>query len=282
MKIVKSIALVIFLSLTLIRAEGQNSTIAKLRMELGNVDSDSSRLAILDSISIYYLFCSDQIDSSFFYANESIEVAFPLNDKRPLILSYARMGSYFYFAGKYGAALQILNKAISLSEQTKFYKYSSFIYLTIAELYTFLNQFNKSKTYLDKAGFYLQFSGDPFYNIRARTFMAYSINYLSNGELDSASLYFQKVEESFDGHTDFVSEDLYLGWMAMLKSNLKKYEEAKQFSLKGIEAIKRNDDHQVSDLIYYQYATLLQEDGQSREAIAQAKLALNAAKAIKD
>jgi two-component system NtrC family sensor kinase len=214
--------------------------------------------------------------------NESIKNAFPLSDKRPLILSYARMGSYFYFAGKYGAALQILNKAISLSEQTNFYKYSSFIYLTIAELYTFLNQFNKAKTYLNKAGSYLQFGEDPFYNIRARTFIAYSINYLSNGELDSASLYFHKAEDSFNGHADFVSEDLYLGWIAMLKSNLKKYDEAKRLSLKGIEAIKRNDDHQVSDLIYYQYAILLQKNGQFREAIIQAKLALNAAKAIKD
>jgi two-component system NtrC family sensor kinase len=282
MKIIKPIALIIFLILTLIQGEGQNPTITKLRTELGNVKSDSSRLAILDSLSIYYLFCSDQIDSSFFYANERIENAFPLSDKRPLILSYARMGSYFYFAGKYGAALQILNKAISLSEQTNIYKYSSFIYLTIAELYTFLNQFNKAKTYLDKAGSYLQSGEDPFYNIQARTFMAYSINYLSNGELDSASLYFHKVEESFNGHADFVSEDLYLGWMAMLKSNLKKYEEAKQFSLKGIEAIKKNDDHQVSDLIYYQYAMLLQKDGRFREAITQAKLALDAAKAIKD
>ena len=240
MKIIRPIALSIVVIFTMIQSEGQSPTITKLRMELANAKTDSCRLPILDSLDIYYLFCSDQIDSSFFYANESIETAFPLNDKRPLTLSYARMGSYFYFVGKYGAALQILNKAISLSEQTNFYNYSSFIYLTIAELYTFLNQFNKAKTYLDKAEYYLQFGEDPFYNIQARTFMAYSITYLSNGELDSASLYFHKVEESLNGHTDFVSEDLYLGWMAMLKSNLKKYQEAKQFSLEGIEAIKRN------------------------------------------
>jgi hypothetical protein len=68
MKIIKPIALIIFLILTLIQSEGQNPTITKLKMGLGNVNSDSSRLAILDSLSIYYLFCSDQIDSSFFYA----------------------------------------------------------------------------------------------------------------------------------------------------------------------------------------------------------------------
>jgi hypothetical protein len=53
-----------------------------------------------------------------------------------------------------------------------FNSYSSFLYLTIAELYTFLNQFNKAKSYLEKAESHLRFSSDPFYNISAQTFIA--------------------------------------------------------------------------------------------------------------
>ena len=282
MKIIRSVSLIILLILLNTVAKSQDPTIIKLRSELNNATSDTSRFAILDSLSIYYLFCSDKIDSSYFYANERIKKTFPLADKRQLILSYARMGSYFYFTVKYGAALQILHKAITLSEQINFYDYSSFLYLTIAEVYSFLNQFNKAKINLEKAEYYLRFGKDPFYNIRARTYVAYSINYLLWGKFDSASIYLHKVEESFNGHMDLVTEDLYLGWIAMLKSNLKEYEEAKEFSLKGIEAVKKNDDHQVSDFIYYQYAIILEKTNKPGEAITQAKLALDAAKAIND
>ena len=278
----KSLSLVLFIIVLATQVKCQDSTIAKLRTELAIVNSDSSRFGILDSLSIYYLFCSDKIDSSYYYANESIKRAFPLTDKRRLILAYARMGSYFYFDAKYGAALQILNEGITLSQQANFYNYSSFLYLTIAEIYTFLNQFNKAKPYLEKAEFYLKFSSDPFYNIPARTFIAYSLNNLYNAKMDSASYYLNKVNESFKGHADIVSEDIYLGAMAMFKSGLNQYEYATQFCLKGLDAVKRNDDHQIIDFIYYQYAMVLQKTNKFSKAITQAKLSLDAAKVIND
>src|SRR6195256_48626 len=121
MKIIKKlVSLIIFLIMLIARVKGQNATIAKLRTELGNATSDSSRFGILDSLSVYYVFCSEKIDSSYFYANESIKLSSPLADKRQLILSYARMGSYYYFSGQYGAALQVLHKGITLAEQTSF------------------------------------------------------------------------------------------------------------------------------------------------------------------
>ncbi|HXB45318.1 MAG TPA: ATP-binding protein [Puia sp.] len=282
MKSIRSVSLIILLILLNIRAKSQDPTIAKLRMELNNTNSDSSRFGILDSLSIYYVFCSDKIDSAYFYANENIKLSSPLADKRQLILSYARMGSYYYFSGQYGAALQVLHKGITLAEQISFYDYSSFCYLTIAELYSFLNQFHKARANLEKAVFYFRFSKDPFYNIKARTFVACSVNYLLSGELDSASIYFRHAKESFNGHMDFVTGDLYLEWAAMLKSNLKEYQQAKELALKGLEAIKRNDDHQMADLMYYQYAIILEKTNQPGEAIIQAKHAFDAAKAIND
>ena len=263
-------------------AKSQNSTISNLRTELKNTTSDSLRFDILDSLSIYYVFCSDKIDSAYFYSNECINISSRLADKKRLILSYARMGSYHFFSGHYGAALQIIYKAINLSEQMQFYDYSSFCYLTIAEVYSFLNQFDKAKANLEKAIYYLKFSKDRFYNIRARTFVVCSVNSLLNGELDSSSIYFHKVEESFNAKMDFVSTDLYLEWFSMLKTDLKQYKEANDIVLKGIKAIKKNDDHQMADLMYYQYAIILEKTNKPGEAIVQAKIAFKTAKAIAD
>jgi two-component system NtrC family sensor kinase len=279
---IRSFFLIILLILLTGGAKSQNATIAKLRSELNNTTSDSLRFNILDSLSIYYVFCSDKIDSAYFYSNACIKISSRSPDKKRLILSYARMGSYYYFSGHYGAALQILHKGITLSEQINFYDYSSFCYLTIAELYSFLNQFDKAKVNLEKAIYYLRFSKDRFYNIRARTFVAGSVNSLLTGELDSASIYFHKAEESFNSKVDFVSTDLYLEWLSMLKSNLKQYKEANDIALKGIEAIKKNDDHQMADLMYYQYAIILEKSNKPGEAIVQAKIAFKTAKAIDD
>src|ERR1017187_10562381 len=106
MRVIILTSLTILLILLNIRAKSQDPTIAKLRMELNNTNSDSSRFGMLDSLSIYYVFCSDKIDSAYFYASESIRLSSLLADKRQLILSYARLGSYYYFSGQYGAALQ--------------------------------------------------------------------------------------------------------------------------------------------------------------------------------
>jgi two-component system, NtrC family, sensor kinase len=282
MKVIRLASLIILFILFNIRVRSQDPTIAKLKMELNKATSDSSRFGTLDSLSIYYVFCSENIDSSYFYADKSIKLSISLNDKRHLILSYARMGSYFYFAAKFGAALQVLHKGIALSEQTGFYEYSSFLNLTVAELYAFLNQFKRAKSYLEQAAYYLKFSKDPFYNIPARTYDAFSLNYLFNGEFDSAAISLSKVKEYFTRNTDLVSTDMYFGWVATLKSHFREYEEAKQIALTGIDACKKNDDHQLVDYIYYQYALVLQKTNQLRAAIVQAKLAINAATKIND
>ena len=282
MKIITLVSLTTLLTLFTSRTEGQAMTIVKLKSELDTVKSDSSRFRILDSLSIYYLFCSDKTDSSYFYANESIKRAFPLTDKRPLILAYARMGSYFYYAAKYGAALQILNKGITLSEQANFYNYSSFSYITLAEIYTFLDQYNKAQPFLEKARFYLKFDSDPFYNIQAQTYIAYSLNYLFSGKMDSASYSLDKVNESLHSHADLVSEDQYLEAMVMLKTGLKQYVDAIQSCLKALNAVRKNDDHQTLDFIYYEYAILLEKNNEFSEAITEAKLSLKAARDIND
>ena len=247
-----------------------------------NVYSDSSRFAKLDSLGVYYLFCSDKIDSSYYYANENIKLAFTLNDRRMLILSYARMGSYFYYAAKYGPAIQILDKAISLSEQENFHGYESFIYLTVGEIYTLIDQQNKARPSLERAVHYLQFSKDPFYNIPAQTWLASSFYYLFTNQWDSVSYALQKVNESFGSHIDLVSEDQYLDGMAMLKTESQHYDEAIQFCLKALDAVKKNDDHQTLDFTHYQYAIALQKMHKYREAIAEAKLSFTAARAIDD
>jgi predicted ATPase len=77
--------------------------------------------------------------------------------------------------------------------------------------------------------------------------------------MDSASYCLDEVSKSFKVHADLVSEDLYLGSMVMLKSGLNQYEDAIQFCLRALVAVKKNDDHQISVFNYYQYAIVLQK-----------------------
>ena len=70
--------------------------------------------------------------------------------------------------------------------------------------------------------------------------------------------------------------------MAILKIGVQRYDEATQFCLKALVAVKKNDDHQTLDFTHYQYAIVLQKLHKYREAIAEAKLSFTAAKAIDD
>jgi two-component system NtrC family sensor kinase len=281
MKILK-IVLFIALLTSSAKLKAQNTTITRLRGELAVVNADNSRFSILDSLSIYYLFCSDKIDSSYFYCNQSIQKAFPLADKRPLILAYARMGAYFFYAAKYGAAIQILNKAIKLSQQVNYDGYLSYANLIAAQVYIFLDEFNKASPCLEKARASLKYSTDPFYNIPAQTFLAYAYYYLFSTKWTSGLYYLSKVNNCLHDKTDLATEDEYLEGMVTAYTGLRQYAVAIQYCIKGLAAVKKNNDHQTLDNAHYLMAFILQQTNKPGQAIAQAKLAMVAARAIND
>ena len=110
------IFLLLFSLLLRYSASAQPETVNRLKNKLEISSADSSKAITLDSLSMDYLFFSTKLDSTSYYANQFINYAFTLADKKYLILAYARMGFYYTNITKQKEALNISLKGISLSE----------------------------------------------------------------------------------------------------------------------------------------------------------------------
>ena len=100
----KQYALIILMVLTITSVMAQQETIGRLKHRLSIDQADSAKCKTLDSLSMYNMFFNNKPDSTFYYCNEYINTAFPITDKRYLILAYARLSFYFINTTQYKEA----------------------------------------------------------------------------------------------------------------------------------------------------------------------------------
>jgi len=124
-------------------AELKQETINFLLDELKQATNEQSRLRIMDSLSMYYLYFSTQTDSSLIYSNQSINIAFPLEDKRYLILAYARRANYFWQKSNLKAALESSFQGIQISKEFNIPDYLSTHLITFSEFTSNMKTMNK-------------------------------------------------------------------------------------------------------------------------------------------
>ena len=262
--------------------ELKQETINFLRAELKQANNDPIRLRIMDSLSMYYLYYSTQTDSSLIYSNESINIAFPLEDKRYLILAYARRANYFWQKTNLKAALENSFQGIQLSKDLNIPDYLSTHYNNIINIYwQYANDeqiFKNTALQLE----YLKYSKDPFYDLKLSSLLNTGYVYIIKKEYDSAYLYFTKAYAASIGSKDQISSDVALWLLGLIYHTLKKYELADSVLLKCVEQCKRNYDNQTLNGIYYELAKNYVSLKQFRKAIIAARLGLTNARLIKD
>ena len=263
-------------------AELKQETINFLRDELKQANNDQIRLRIMDSLSMYYLYYSTQTDSSLIYSNESINIAFPLEDKRYLILAYARRANYFWQKTNLKAALESSFQGIQLSKEFSIPDYLSTHYNNI--IWTYGQYANDEQTFKNTAWQleYLKYNKDPFFDQKLLSLIHIGYAYIIKKKYDSAYLYLSKAYETSIGSKDQISSDIALAFLGKIYNTLKKYHLADSIFLKSVEESKKNYDNQTLNSIYGDLAKNYISLKQFRKAIVAARLGLTNARMFKD
>ncbi len=191
-------------------AELKQETINFLLDELKQATNDQNRLRIMDSLSMYYLYFSTQTDSSLIYSNQSINIAFSLEDKSYLILAYARRANYFWQKTNLKAALESSFQGIQLSKELNIPDYLSTHYDNIISIY---GQYANDEQTIKNTAYhleYLKYSKDPFFDQKLLSLLNMGYAYTIKKKYDSAYLYLTKAYAASIGSKDQISSDIAL------------------------------------------------------------------------
>ncbi len=168
------ITLTFILSITYLCTFSQEHrpTLDSLFTELHTAD-DREKIEILNNISMNYWNYS--LDSSLYFANEALNLAHILNDKKGISDSYNRIGNVYFYKGDNEKALEFYQKCLVLRKELDDPKLIANIYHNLGSLYNVENDLSKAIEYYDK-GLELSLSIDDqenvisFYNRIALTY----------------------------------------------------------------------------------------------------------------
>jgi two-component system, NtrC family, sensor kinase len=278
----KRSTIILILLLNTIIVKAQQETINNLMHELKVIKSDSEKFPILDSLAIYYFYFTTRQDSTFFFINETINNAFPLKDKRFLILGYARMGMYFVFTSQYKASLEISLKGIKLSRQYNIPNYLSALYYNIGSVYSFFgNSDLEMKNALDGM-YYLKDYTDPFIDQRVNILTLIGNVYEEKKIFDSAFYYFSNSHLIALTSKDPTALDESLGYFGKYYFYSKNNAKADSICLEGIEHCENKRDFQWIEAFHLLLARSLIDQEKILKAVPLLHLTMTDAKSIND
>jgi two-component system, NtrC family, sensor kinase len=260
----------------------KQATINSLKDQLKRAPSVTARLQILDSLSMYYLYFSIHTDSSLVFSNQSINIAFLLQDKHYLILAYARRANYFWQKTNLKAALENSFQGIKLSKQAAIPDYLSTLYSNIVSIY---GQYANDEQTVKNAAYqqqYAKYSKDPFFDQTLYSLLNTGYAYQIKKNYDSAFLNFKKAYHTSLNSKDQVSSDLALWYLGVIHGILKKHALADSIFIKGVEQCKKNYDNQILNGIYVEQAQNQKNIKNFKSAIIAARLGFNNAQSIRD
>ncbi len=260
----------------------KQAVINHLLQELSLATKDPVRLRIMDSLCMYYLYYSVETDSSLYYSNESIKLALPLLDKKPLILAYARRSNYFWQKTNMKSALESTFEGIRLSQGLNIPDYLSTLYNNIINIY---GQYGNKEEILLNTRYQLEFvpyHKDPFFDQELLSLINRGNAYILKNDMDSATDILSKARIAGLNSKDHNSKDLGFWIEGRMYYIMKKYNEADSVFKAGSDECKKNFDTQILDAIYIEWAENYNQLGQVRKAIAMAQLGLTNARLIKD
>ncbi len=220
----------------------QDATINRLKQKLTTSTTDSSKSSTLDSLSMYSLFFSNQPDSTYHYANEFINYAFTLKNKKYLILAYARMGFYYINVTQLKAALDISLKGIALSEEYNIPDYLSALYYNLAWVYHNLNDSKEALLNAHKGIAFLKDNKDKFYDQALHINGIIGNILLDSDKTDSAFLYFKLVDSIASVSREKAAKDIADWYWGMYYVEMENYKVADSVLSEGVASCRENGD----------------------------------------
>ena len=213
----------------------QNHTIHRLQSRLRAATTDSARVSVLDSLSMYNMFFNSEPDSTFNYCKEYINKAFQIGDKKHLALAYARLSFYYTNVGQVKESLSSALKGLDVAEQNHVDEYLSALYYDLAWAYGNLDEQPEALKSAFKGIAALKQNKDPFFDQALHLYGMVGYTYTNMDKLDSAAFYLKKMdalakiskEYAADGIADWNWSEYYLSF--------KQYHKADSIAADGIK-----------------------------------------------
>ncbi|MEJ0104442.1 MAG: hypothetical protein WDO19_18585 [Bacteroidota bacterium] len=277
----KLFILIIAISGTSCFTAAQQGTINRLKYKLNTATDDMVKAATLDSIAMYYLFFTDKPDSSFYYINDQVNHAFNLEDKKNLILGYARLGFYYLNTSQYKASLDISFKGINLSEEYDIPDYLSALFYNASWVYNNIGDPSSALNSAFDGLRYLKNNKDPFMDQQLHILGLIGNIYLDSNEYDSAHYYFNKVDSLSYISNELAAKDISNWYQGMYYLFNKNYSRADSIFSTGIRRCEKNGDFLLNVFNLFLAQSYFNQ-GKINEAISAAKRAMIISESLND
>ena len=276
-----SCVLFIFL-FSIVITVGQNKTVYNLQQKLNTAQNDTTRIMVLDSLSLYYLYFTTNPDTALYFINQAIDYSFSLENKRYLILEYSRLGLYQLLKAQYAACLQSTLKGIKLSQQYNIPYYYSILYYNLCLLYFETADYDLMLKNAKQSAFYLKYISDPFFDQKAKITSLLGCSYCLNQNYDSAFYFIRKGALLAGSSKDETVIDAARFFMGYMYYDLKDYDKADSILSAGLNHSREINDYQWLENFPAILALIYLNQNQVTKAIAAARLAINYADSAQD
>jgi signal transduction histidine kinase len=221
-----------------------------LRRQLSLAGSDTSRVLILADLCFYYR--NTNVDSSLYYGQEALELSRKTKFVRGEAETLVRLGLSYREKGNLPKSLELLFRAMNISQEHGYYKTLANAYRRIAHVYRDLGEYNRSVSYSR-----LALDTDLRINNQrgiATEYMNLSISYQLMGNIDSTRYYVRKGYEMSEHIADLMTE-IYrvLGSVEVMDGNWNK---AVDWYGQGIEYGRSINDYRTISYIYSNMAEM--------------------------
>ena len=258
-------------------AAAQQKVIDSLKKELYKTGEDTNRVLLLDQLAInYYLF---QPDTAIIVAQQAYDLSQKLRYPKGTALSLNRIAAGYNTLGDYAKSLQLVDKALQISQQNKDWLGIFRGYNNIGDNYTVQKDYRRALEYFKKAEAIAQQHSEI--NSYAKAVASLNIGdcYLWLHQYDSAEVYlratYEKVkQEQYTDTYGNLERDL-----GLVEAARKNYPAALAYFRKGIESCRSVDNLQFLSTTYSSIANFYKEQGERDSAIAYTERALQAAQA---
>ena len=239
---------------------------------MGRNIPDTTRCQILDSLSMYTMFFTARLDSTLPYCNENINAAFPIPDKKYLILAYARLSFYYTNIALYKECLDMTYKGLDLSELNHVSDYLSVLYYDLAWFYISINNSPEALAPALKGISFLKYNKDPFFDQALHLYGMVGGIYQDMNKEDSALYYFRAMDSIAAVSTERGAKVIgYYYWAQYYVFYKKDFKKADSLCSAAIAECRKYDHFLLSAFYLFSgYSSLFQ--GKTEKAISDANV----------
>jgi two-component system NtrC family sensor kinase len=267
----KRVILICSLFLSVFSTIAQNATIDRLKNKLASTFSDTARCKILDSLSMYNMIFNNQMDSTLSYCNEYINTAFPIPDKKYLILAYALLSFYYRNVSLNTECLNMTFKGLDLSEEYHVQDYLSALYYDLGWFYISVGNARGALAPALKGIVFLKFNKDPFFDPAVYLYAMVGNIYQGMNKPDSALYYLQKMDSLAAVSTDRGAKvTAYFYWADYYSSYTKDYKKTDSVCYAAIAECRKYGHYLIGGFYIYLGGSSLSQ-GKIQKAISEAK-----------